>query len=156
MAVRIFKEDRDKYQRLKQQSAKDELHEVEKDKYESDVYGMRAHKQLGLTYAFARLFSESITIYKELIQLMAENKADIFGEAYLDLVDVFVWSGRTAEGIETYNGMIREQPSNTWAHYALGVLYTEIGEKGLALQEYKYLKEVKSSFSDQLFKRIYK
>jgi len=58
---------------------------------------------------------------------------------------------------EAYMEAIRLNPENPVAHYDLGLVYLELGERDRAFDEYRILKTLDSGeYAEKLFKEIYK
>jgi len=49
---------------------------------------------------------------------------------------------------------IKINPKYVSAYYNLGLVYHELGNKDAAMKEYKILKELNTSFAEQLLKTI--
>ncbi|HKK83055.1 MAG TPA: tetratricopeptide repeat protein, partial [Atribacterota bacterium] len=56
---------------------------------------------------------------------------------------------------KSFQETIRIQPDYVYAHYGLGIAYLSLGERNLALEEYKILKELDNEIANLLFDQIY-
>jgi len=63
--------------------------------------------------------------------------------------------GRCKDAIEVFKQAIRIDPDNVGAHFGLGLTYLRIGDRNLALNEYKILKELDIDKANELFDLIY-
>jgi len=106
---------------------------------------------LGNTYRKLKRYNESIGAYKQAIRLNPDNAM-----AYNNLGNAYGEFGRYYEAIEAFKQAIRLKPDDALAHYGLGITYLFINNKGLALEEYKILKEIDKENADKLFNLIYK
>jgi len=59
------------------------------------------------------------------------------------------------KAIEAYKQALYFIPDDASAHLSLGEYYLKIGDKNLALNEYKILKELDISLANELFDLIY-
>ena len=58
--------------------------------------------------------------------------------------------------LEAFKQAIRVDPDFAPAHYNMGIIYLNNGDKAAALEEYKVLKILDQNMAEILFKRIYK
>jgi tetratricopeptide (TPR) repeat protein len=77
-----------------------------------------------------------------------ESKA--YWEAYFLLGDAYAHLKRWDEAIGALKQSLLFAPANDSAHYGLGVVYIEMGDKGAAMKEYEALKERADLFDAQL------
>ena len=57
--------------------------------------------------------------------------------------------------MEAFKQAIRVDPDFAPAHYNMGIIYLNTGDKAAALEEYKILKELNPEMAEMLFKQIY-
>ena len=57
--------------------------------------------------------------------------------------------------MEAFKQAIRVNPDFAPAHYAIGQVYLNQGDKVAALDQYKILKKLNIDFANQLFEEIY-
>ena len=63
---------------------------------------------------------------------------------------------RDYEGAKkAFQETIRLEPDYVYAHYGLGIAYLVLGDRGMALEEYKILKSLEQYIADLLFDQIY-
>lgn len=74
--------------------------------------------------------------------------------AYLHLALSYTEAGRNQEAIEALKNAIRIEPNHAEAHYALGLAYLTVGDRGSALAEHKRLKELDPHLADELMDYI--
>ncbi|MHC4435665.1 MAG: tetratricopeptide repeat protein, partial [Planctomycetota bacterium] len=81
-------------------------------------------------------------------------RADL-AEAHLNLGITYGQLGRYQEAIGAFRQVILLIPDDADAHFGLGLSYLSVGDKGLALEEYKVLKPLNRTLANELFDRIY-
>jgi tetratricopeptide (TPR) repeat protein len=57
--------------------------------------------------------------------------------------------------MEAFKQAIRVDPDFAPAHYNMGIIYLNTGDKAAALEEYKILKVLDQNMAELLFERIY-
>lgn len=93
-----------------------------------DPYNARSYMTLGMTYWSLLMHEKAIGAFKEAIKLFEINPAE-------------------------YKYKRQER---AFAHWALGRLYLFTGKRGLALEQYRILKELDPEQAEMLFNLIYK
>ncbi len=131
--------------------------EIKPDYYE-------ARRELCSQYCLAGNIIGAIRIAKETISI-SNNE-----EGYSELYHAY-WSSNfqrrysssqfdglgpspLSRGVETFQAIIRQKPTDEKAHYYLGCLYIELGNKQMALEQYKILKQLKSNLAEGLLEKI--
>jgi tetratricopeptide (TPR) repeat protein len=111
-------------------------------------------------YAQAYLYLGDIAIHtnddataepllKKAIQLQDENRL-----AYFDLGCVYADQNRDQEAVTTLLHAIKLDPTQPDAHYRLARLYTVLGQKEKAAQEFAKTKELHNKTEDSLIEKI--
>ncbi len=78
-------------------------------------------------------------------------------DGHLQLYNAYGNSNHLVEGVEAFKELIRIKPDDDNAHYYLGLLHLDLGDKRLALEEYKILKNLRSEFwAKSLLDNIFK
>lgn len=97
------------------------------------------------------MYREAIEAYRQGIRIEPHDAIAhcLLGNAYFLL-------GMDREVIEAFNQAIRIKPDYVMAHSSLGFTYLIIGNRGMALEQYKILKELDPEKAEELFKMIYK
>jgi tetratricopeptide (TPR) repeat protein len=98
-----------------------------------------AYYNLGCAYWKHNRYSEAIEAFKQVIRI--DPKLDI---VYEFLGRIYVKLNLYKEAIEAFKQAIRINPNDATYHYHLSHAYLLIGDKSLALNEYKILKELDS------------
>ncbi|HHT9130186.1 MAG TPA: tetratricopeptide repeat protein [Candidatus Brocadiaceae bacterium] len=112
----------------------------------------KAHYILGVTYGKLGRYTEAIEAFNLAIRFNPD-----LTEAYCKLGTAYDGLGRYTKAIETFKLAIRIDPNCAEAHYILGVTYFSIfADKGSALEEYKFLKNLDMGLANKLFNLIYK
>jgi tetratricopeptide (TPR) repeat protein len=105
-------------------------------------------------------FYASVGQHKEAIDLLlwAINTASdqsLASALYIHLEIAYREAGLMQEGIKVFRVLVSRHPSDPSAKYALGCLYTSIGDKASALEQYKILKGLNKEWAESLFRIIY-
>lgn len=110
-----------------------------------------AYFNLGFIYQKLLMGEKSVYALKQAIRINPDhvNAHHALGTTYLLLL------GDYEEAIECYKQCLRLEPDNVAAHYCSGLTYLLLGDRGLALDEYKILKTLDEACANQLFKKIY-
>ncbi|HHT9111518.1 MAG TPA: tetratricopeptide repeat protein [Candidatus Brocadiaceae bacterium] len=77
-------------------------------------------------------------------------------EAYNLLGTTYCMQEQYQEAVEAFKQAVRIKPDFTKAHHNLGLAYIILGDKGLAFEEYKALKDLSKDLASDLFNKIYK
>jgi len=109
-----------------------------------------AHYALGFAYTELGFYKDAIDAYKQAIRIDPDDTYVHYrlGLSYFKL-------GFYKEAIEAYIQAIHIDPDYTMAHYALGLMYLITGDRNLALNEYKILKDLDIDLANKLFDLIY-
>lgn len=111
-----------------------------------------AHNDLGLVYVCLGRYEEAVEAFKQVIRINPhDSKAHYcLGFAYNHL-------GRHGEAIKALKEAIRIDPDhvNAHYHYALGLVYLEIKDRSMAIEQYKILRNLDGEKANALFKLIY-
>lgn len=62
---------------------------------------------------------------------------------------------KSSQEMEAFKQAIRVDPDFAPAHYNMGIIYLNTGDKAAALEEYKILKVLDQNMAEILFERIY-
>jgi tetratricopeptide (TPR) repeat protein len=109
------------------------------------------HNNLGTAYANSGMYKEAIEAYKQSIRIKPD-----YAEAHNNLGTAYVDSGMYKEAIEAFKQAIRIKPDKAGYHLNLGVSYLSLNDRGLALEQYKILKDLSSQMANILFDLIHK
>lgn len=112
------------------------------------------HHLLAIAYWDTRKYKEAIESFKVAIQLEPNPKLRCLyvrglGTLYNNI-------GQHAEALVCAKEMVKLEPNSPEAHYSLGMAYSIVGQRALALEEYKILKTLDKKEADTLFNHIYK
>ncbi len=111
-----------------------------------------AHYNLSVVYDSLGKYQEAIEEYKQVIRINPDivNAHNNLGTAYVNL-------GMYREAMEAFKQAIRIKPDDAYAQFNLGVLYLyHVKDRGLALEQYKILKNLDTETANKLFNLIYK
>ena len=78
------------------------------------------------------------------------NRAEI----YCNLGLVYGNLNRWQDAADACRRAIQIQPGYVEAHYGLGLCYAALGEKDLAMEQYRILQKLDASWAEELFGRI--
>lgn len=109
---------------------------------------------LGEAYSHLELNYEAVDSFKKAIQTKPDGAVGHY--AHLNLGIAYVRLGRYHEAIQHLKEAIRIEPDDVEAHFRLGLLYTVVRNRGMALDQYKILKELDVEKANTLFNLIYK
>jgi tetratricopeptide (TPR) repeat protein len=109
-----------------------------------------AHRNLGLAYYKLGLYRDAIEAYKQAIRIDPDDAI-----AHCNLGAAYGRLGFYKDAIEAYIQAIHIDPDYTMAHYGLGLMYLITGDRNLALNEYKILKNLDIDLANRLFDFIY-
>ncbi|HOE10984.1 MAG TPA: tetratricopeptide repeat protein [bacterium] len=110
-----------------------------------------AYCNLGVSYTKLGQYTEAIGYYKQAIRIQPD-----YPLAHCNLGAAYARLGRWADATECHKQAIRNQPDYAPAHYNLGTAYLMTGNRGMALEEYKILKDLDKDLANKLFNMIYK
>jgi tetratricopeptide (TPR) repeat protein len=96
-----------------------------------------AYDRIGAIYAELKRYDEAVA-------------------AYAALADTYAIQGLAPSAVRYYKKAIRLKPDHAYAHYMLGRLYSDDGDKAAALDEYKILMNLDHDLTAKLFDEIYK
>jgi tetratricopeptide (TPR) repeat protein len=133
----------------------------------------RGFAEMGEIYTKLGEYDKAIKSYNE--ALNAQPFADVANE-HFGLWAAYKASGRLSEGVENFKQLVSRLESTIesskstdefmrdqkmgqllWAHRSLGMMYVYLGDKALALEQYKALKSLgDGAFANRLFDAIYK
>ncbi|MGD0571941.1 MAG: tetratricopeptide repeat protein [Sedimentisphaerales bacterium] len=108
-----------------------------------------AHYNLGNACNRLGRSQDAVEAYKQAIK----NKPD-YAEAHYNLGNACNRLGRSQDAVDAYKQAIKNKPDYAEAHYNLGVTYVAAGDKNLALEEYKILKNLDAEKANELSKLI--
>jgi TolA-binding protein len=108
------------------------------------------YRARGVAYSKLGRYYEAIEALKQSIRIAPSS------DAYVNLGTTYSKLGRYNEAIKAYEYAIRIEPDDRYAHYGLGLAYLSVGNKRMALEEYKILKELDVEKANKLFNMIYK
>ena len=108
-----------------------------------------AHCSLGFTYGKLGRHKEAIIAFKQAIELKPD-----YADAYYNMGVMYWQQGQFNEVVEACRNAIKIKPDYVEASYVLGLCYVALGEKDLAMEEYKILKTLDEQVADELFKQI--
>jgi len=115
-----------------------------------DPHYTSVYYNLGWAFSETAQYQEAMENFKVAIEQKADD-ADAYyalGWTYGKLEDY-------EQAKKAFQEAIRIQPDYIYAHYGLGIAYLVLGERNLALEEYKMLKDLDQKIADQLFNQIY-
>jgi len=110
-----------------------------------------AYYCIGVTYDRLGMYREAVDAFRQVIILRPDTAA----ETYSVISNIYYECGMYKDSIECCKRAIRINPDYAKAHYGLGATYLEVGEKGMALEEYKILKDLDPQLAKDLFNLIY-
>ena len=103
------------------------------------------------THQQVSFWNDSVTLFSHAIEVTQNNYIAHFG-----LGCTYGELGRGKDEIDAYKQAIKIRPDFALTHFNLGTTYLVIGDKGLALEEYKILKTLDAEKANELFKLINK
>ncbi|MBE7444639.1 MAG: serine protease [Planctomycetia bacterium] len=109
------------------------------------------YRMLGMAHFRLRHYAEAITAYKQAIAIKPDD-----ARAYYSMGVTYGILGLYQEEAEAYRQAIRIKPDFAEAHLSLGIVYLNNGDKKLALEEYKILRDMDKDSANGLFNLIYK
>ncbi len=109
-----------------------------------------AYKVLGQVLAYDSRQSLAMEAFKQAIRLVPDD-----AEAHCGMGDAFAKMGRDSDAAAAYKEAIRLDPDLASAHLGLGLVALKSGNRGLALEEYKVLKDVDRVKAEVLFSALY-
>ena len=109
------------------------------------------YQALGLAYGELGRYYEAIEVLKISIRLNPNSS-----DAHVNLGMTYGRLNRYDEAINAFKHAIRINPNDASAHYGIGLSNLMIGNKKMALEEYKILKELDAEMANKLFNLIYK
>jgi TonB family protein len=109
---------------------------------------VEATAALGLAYAGLREYDKAITTLKKSLEL------EPVAQTYYFLGMVYSATGRNEDAIASIKKGLAIWPEDVQAHYKLGQIYVEVGDKKAAMAEYAALKRLNSDMADKLLKEI--
>lgn len=110
------------------------------------------HYSLGREYLILGDNHTAIEEFKQAIQLKPD-----YSSAYTSLGVVYSRLGRIYEAAEAHKQAIQINPDDAVAHYNLGELYLLLfGNRHMAFEQYKILKELDVELANKLFNLIYR
>src|SRR2546425_730931 len=110
----------------------------------------KAHCNLGGAYGELGRWREAVTAFQQAIRLKPD-----FAEAHSNLGVAYGKLGRWQEAVAAFQQAIRLKPDFAEAHLNLGVAYLILGDRDLALEEYKILRTLDQNLADDLFSFIF-
>jgi tetratricopeptide (TPR) repeat protein len=114
-----------------------------------DNAGVR--RMLCMAYFKLKHYTEAITAYKQAVAIKPDDAS-----AYYSMGVIYGILGRYQEEAEAYMQAVRIKPDFAEAHLGLGIVYLNHGDKKLALEEYKILRDLDKDSANGLFNLIYK
>jgi len=111
-----------------------------------------AYFNLGKVHFILKNNIEAIKLFKQAIQRSSDDFT--LGEAYYWLGASYGMLDRRYDEVEALKQAISYNPDWPLYHFSLGWLYLIIGEKQLALEEYKILIKLDSEFAKRLYDMI--
>ncbi len=105
---------------------------------------------MGLSFEKMDRLNGAITAYEGAID--ADNE---YVAAYYNLGNVHLKQGDYIRAVKALEHAVRLNPDDVMAHFNLGIAYAKSKRRGLALDEYKRLKELDRDKADALFDIIY-
>jgi len=117
-----------------------------------------AYFKIGFCYEELKSYTEAMEAYTKAIEAYIQAIRIDPDDAYVHyrLGLSYFKLGFYKEAIEAYIQAIHIDPDYTMAHYALGLMYLITGDRNLALNEYKILKDLDIDLANKLFDLIYK
>lgn len=118
------------------------------------IYMGHAYEKLGQKEKAYQLYKDAASIYPDFAM-------DYFKEEIgpnKGIADALCGIGYAGQGnvdaLEAYEEAIRVYPDHVEAHFRLGELYVDMGEKGYALEEYESLKRLDGAKASELQQMI--
>ena len=94
---------------------------------------------------------EAVRAYEESVARDPANP-----ELRTSLAVLYKKIGRTDDARKELVEALRAEPRSAAAHFQLGRLHLEAGDRGAALEEYKLLKDIDAKTAEKLFGLVYK
>lgn len=116
-----------------------------------EPYFVEAHLSLGKVYDRLERYADAVESYKHVARIQPENY-----EASYKVGTICSMLGRHTEAVKALKQAIRIKPDFAEAHLSLGTVYLNRGDKELALEEYKILKDLNRDAANGLFNLIFK
>jgi len=110
-----------------------------------------AHNNLGFYLARRGKTAEALSHYSEALRI----KPDLL-EAHNNMGDVFFAQGKIQEAIFHYTQALQINPLLPEAHFSLGLAYLSLGNRELALEEFRILETKSPELAKALSQKIYK
>lgn len=111
----------------------------------------RTYYYIGLCNFNLRRWDDARDAFNQFIRIKSDD-----AEAYNLLGTTYCFQAQYQEAVEAFKQAVRIYPDFTKAHYSLGLTYIILGDKGLAFEEYKVLKNLSKDLASDLFNKIYK
>jgi len=110
-----------------------------------------AHNNLGFYLARRGKTAEALSHYSEALRI----KPDLL-EAHNNMGDVLFAQGKIQEAIFHYTQALQINPLLPEAHFSLGLAYLSLGNRELALEEFRILETKSPDLAKALSQKIYK
>jgi len=112
---------------------------------------------LALSYLKSDQYYDAVDVLKRAINIVPDDKElpSILRNVYMKKGLSQMESKRFYDAIDVFKQIIQIEPADAEAHYALGLAYILAGNKRMALEQYRILKELDAEKANELFKFVY-
>ena len=111
---------------------------------------VQAYVTLGMAYHKYDMTEMSLDVLWQALHIEPGNP-----DAYKAMGDTYATMRKYDKAIEAYNLAIRRRTGFADAHYGLGVVFLESGDRKAAVAEYEELVEINSDLANKMFNQLY-
>jgi S1-C subfamily serine protease len=118
----------------------------------TDISSLKAWAYFGIGFCYTELgaYTKAIEAYTQTIRIDPD-----YSDTYHNMGVSYFKLDNYAKATEAFEQAIRINPYLAKAHFGLGLAFLMVGDKSLALDEYKILKDLDVNLANKLFDLIY-